>query len=78
MSVALKIGLSLNDLDNISLGMLLDILRAAAGEDITETDERYNKLKAIENLVEEKYAKGEICKKKYDNFKAALCEYESG
>ena len=58
--------------------MLLDILRATAGEDSTEIDERYNKLKSIEKLVEEKYINGEICKKKYDDFKAALCEYESG
>lgn len=58
--------------------MLLDILRAYSGDDGSRTDEKYEKLKSIEMLVEERFKNHEINKQKYDDFKAALREYEEG
>ncbi len=65
-------------MDKISLGMLLDILRAYSGDDDSVLDDRYKKLKSIETLVEERFKNGEIDKQKYDDFKVALKEYEEG
>ena len=72
----MKIGFSLDDLDKISIGFLLDILQEISGNDGTELEEKYKKLKAIEPIVEKRYLKGEITKEKYQNYKKALAEYE--
>lgn len=72
----MRIGLSLEDLDKISIGFLLDIMQEISGNDGTELDEKYKKLKAVEKLVEERYAKGEISKEKYNDYRKALAEYE--
>lgn len=69
-------GLSLSDLDEITLGMLLDIIRAFAGEDDSIVDEKYSRLKSIEKMVENGYKNGEISKEKYENYKKSLEEYE--
>ena len=39
-------------------------------------EERYNQLKAVEPLVEERYKKGLINKEKYDRFKKQISEWE--
>ena len=58
------------------MGMLLDMLKVANGEDITKVDEQYKRLKSIEKIVEEDYRNGKISKEKYDSYKTALSEYE--
>ena len=72
----MKIGLSLSDLDEITLGMLLDIIKAFTGEDNNTVDEKYSRLKSIEKIVENGYNNGEISKEKYENYKKSLEEYE--
>ena len=63
-------------MDNITLGMLLDMLKVANGEDITKIDEQYQRLKSIEKIVEADYKNGKISKEKYDSYHKALSEYE--
>lgn len=76
VATALRIGLSLDDLDKISIGFLLDILQEVSGNDGIELEEKYKKLKAIEPIVEKRYLNGEITKDEYDDYKTALAEYE--
>lgn len=76
VATALHIGLSLEDLDKISIGFLLDVMQEISGNDGTEIEERYNKLKAIEKIVEQRYLKGEISEEKYINYRKAIQEYE--
>lgn len=76
VATALRIGLSLEDLDKISIGFLLDVMQEISGNDGTELEERYNKLKAIEKIVEQRYLKGEISEEKYINYRKAIQEYE--
>lgn len=40
-----------------------------------DDEERYNQLKAIEPLVDERFSQGEISKEKYDKFKQQLNEW---
>ena len=47
-----------------------------SGNDGTEIEEKYKKLKAIEPIVEKRYLNGEISKEKYEDYKKALAEYE--
>ncbi len=63
-------------MDNITLGMLLDMLKVANGEDITKIDEQYQRLKSIEKIVEADYKNGKISKEKYDGYKKSLADYE--
>ena len=69
-------GLSLSDLDELTLGMLLDVVRAFTSEEDCDIDEKYNRLKSIEKIVENGYKNGEISQEKYDNYKKSLEEYE--
>lgn len=51
-------------------------MQEISGNDGTKFEEKYKKLKAVEKLVEERYAKGEISKEKYNDYRKALAEYE--
>ena len=52
VATALKIGLSLSDLDKITIGFLADIMQSLSGEDNGDIDEKYRQLKSIEKIVE--------------------------
>lgn len=69
-------GFSLADLDKITIGFLLDVMQSAAGDDNSNIDEKYRKLKSIEKIVEADYKSGKISKEKYDSYHKALSEYE--
>lgn len=58
--------------------MLIDILYDLNGVDSDEIDSRYKQLKSIEHIVEERYRNGEMTVEKYNDFRAALKEYEEG
>lgn len=78
VATALQIGISISDLDSITTGFLIDIMKAVGGDDGYETEQRYKKLKNIENLVEEQHRNGEISFKEYQDYKDALIQYERG
>lgn len=69
-------GLSLSDLDKITIGFLADIMQSVSGEDNGDIDEKYQRLKSIEKIVETDYRNGKISKEKYDSYHKALSEYE--
>ena len=76
VATALKIGLSLSDLDKITIGFLADIMQSVSGEDNGDINEKYRQLKSIEKIVETDYRNGKISKEKYDSYHKALSEYE--
>lgn len=78
VATALQIGISINDLDSITIGFLIDVIRAVGGYDGYESEQKYNKLKSIESLVEEQYKNGEMTFEEYQDYKEALLQYERG
>ncbi len=63
--------------------MILDFIHAknmsimkSQNKNYRTDEERYNQLKAVEPLVEERYQKGLISKEKYDRFKKQISEWE--
>ncbi len=51
-------------------------MQSATGDDNSNIDEKYRKLKSIEKIVEADYKSGKISKEKYDSYHKALSEYE--
>lgn len=75
-------GLSVADMDQFTIGMLLNfafaynrIRKLANGEDAPDVDARYKQLKAIAPIVEERYRNGQITKEKYDEYRKSLERY---
>lgn len=76
-------GFTVADLDRFTLGMLINYCRAydrmqarAHGVELPDEDARLRQLKAIEPIIEEQYAHGEISEEEYRCFRAAIAECE--
>ena len=76
-------GLTVADMEHFSYGMLINYcyahdrqIRRSRGEKISDPEEQYNKLKAIEPIVKERYKKGEITEERYKSFMRKLNAWE--
>lgn len=76
-------GLPLSAWEDFTVGMLINYANAydrlqkkIHGENVSDPDEQYRKLKAWQPQVEEMYAKGQIRKAKYESYKKSLEKYE--
>lgn len=76
-------GYSVADLDKMTLGMCLNLIKStdrlkakARGEQVEDPEEQYQRLKKIQPIVEERYAKGEISEAKYRDFMQSILDYE--
>jgi hypothetical protein len=85
MACLIMKGLTVADFDRLTYGMLINyaygynrIKDIAAGKEVPDYDARYQKLKAIEPLVEEQYENSEISESEYLEYKQALMDYERG
>lgn len=78
-------GFTVADLDKFTWGMLVNYARAydrqqriANGEDVPDVEAQYKKLKAIEPIVEQRFANGEIGESEYNEFKQSILDFERG
>lgn len=70
-------------MDKFTFGQLINYIydydrmqKRANGEDVPDLDARYRQLKSIEPIIEQRYKNKEINKEQYENYRAALFEYE--
>lgn len=77
-------GLPLSAWDDMTIGMLINFAAAydrlqkrINGEKVTDPEEQYHQLKAMQPQVEEMYRKGQIKKYKYESFMRSLTAYEA-
>ena len=70
-------------MDKFSYGQLINYIydydrlqRIAHGEDEPDHEARYRQLKSIEPLIEARFQSGEIEKEEYEEYRAALHEWE--
>lgn len=76
-------GFAVADMDKFTFGQLINYIydydrmqKRANGEDVPDLDARYRQLKSIEPIIEQRYKNKEINKEQYENYRAALFEYE--
>lgn len=76
-------GLTSAEIDEWNIGTILDFIHSknksmmkSYDKEYHDDEERYNQLKAIEPLADEKFNRGEISKEKYDKFKRQLSEWK--
>lgn len=79
----LRRGLPLTAWEEYTVGMLINYANAydrqerrIKGESVSDPEEQYQKLKAMQPQVEEMYRNGEIKKYKYDSFMRSIERYE--
>lgn len=77
MAMAYKCGLTSADLDEMNIGFVIDYIGEYLRKKDDDIDEKYIKMKKIQPLVEERFAKGEYPKEKYDKFMEFIRLYES-
>lgn len=76
--------LPLSAWDDYTVGMLINyangydrMQKRINGEKVSDSEEQYRQLKAMQPQVEEMYRNGEIKKYKYESFMRSLTAYES-
>lgn len=79
----LRRGLPLTAWDEYTVGMLINYANAydrqerrIKGENVSDPEEQYHKLKAMQPQVEEMYRNGDIKKYKYESFMNSIRKYE--
>lgn len=78
--MAYRCGLSAADLDDWNLGFVIDYINeyvnTLPGKKNVDIDEKYEKMKKIQPVVEDRYRKGEYPQDKYDRFIDFIKRYE--
>lgn len=76
-------GFSVADMDKFTVGQLINYIyefercqARARGEEVPDLEARYKQLKAALPVVEARLAAGEISKERFDEYVAALKEWE--
>ena len=76
-------GLTAAEIEEWNIGTILDFIHSknksamkSCDKEYHDDEERYNQLKAIEPLADEKFRRGGISKEKYDRFKRQLSEWK--
>lgn len=70
-------------MDKFTFGQLINYIyeyernaARARGEEVPDLEARYRQLKAVQPLVEERHARGEISDEEYRDYMAAVNEWE--
>ena len=78
--MAYRCGLTAADLDEWNLGFVIDYINeyvnTLPGKKNVDIDEKYEKMKKIQPVVEDRYRNGEYPQDKYDRFIDFIKRYE--
>lgn len=76
-------GITADEINDWNIGFIIDFVNQCnreklrrSGKRIVDPEERYEKMKQLEPMIDERYKNGEIEQEKYDNFKRMIREYE--
>lgn len=80
----IECGINISDLEELTLGMCVNLINARIrlkkrinGIRVDDPEEQYRKLKAIEDVVEERFRSGKISAAKYEAYRRQIEEYEA-
>lgn len=78
--MAYRCGLSAADLDEWNIGLVIDYIsefvNTAPGKKRVNIDEKYQKMKKLQPMIEERFRQGEYPQEKYDVFMTFIRRYE--
>lgn len=80
--MAYRCGLTAADLDEWNLGFVIDYIneyissQPRKGHKTVDMDEKYEKMKKLQPMIEQRYQSGEYPQDKYDRFMGFIHRYE--
>lgn len=84
MAMCYHCGLTANDLEEMTVGMCINFINAFVrqkkrmnGENVPDPEQQYKKMKAIEEVVEERHRSGAISDEKYREYRKMIDDYEA-
>lgn len=76
-------GIAADEINDWNIGFIIDYIYQChreklkrSGKRVVDTEERYEKMKQLEPLIDERYKNGEVEQERYDSFKRMIREYE--